>query len=87
MKTSKIIPLLLEPDFTVCAHGIIPPWVDGDDTKTLEAWRTVRDLKRQHDELVTIFPQKKSELDQQFNRELTKQAQSLHDKLFDLSEL
>lgn len=76
----------MEPEFEACAKTIIPPWHDdANDGPAKQAWRAVRTLMRQRDELVTIFPKKKAELDAQFNAEVLKQARAVHDALFDLT--
>jgi len=78
----------MEPEFKVCSLTIIPPWCEGvteEEAKAKDAWQTVRTLRAQHDELITIFPHKKAEFDQQFNAELMKQARNVHEALFNLT--
>ncbi len=88
MTIKKIASALMLPDFKACSLTIIPPWCEGvteEEAKAKDAWRTVRTLRSQHDELIVIFPHKKAKLDEEFNAELLNQARSVHETLFELT--
>jgi hypothetical protein len=88
MTAKKLALALMEPDWKTCVQTLLPPWCEGveaEEARAKEAWRTVRTLRDQHDQLVQIFPHKKAELDQQFNKALMAEARAGHEALFELT--
>ncbi len=84
MKTTRIAGLIctIGPQQVSARQLLCPPWLDdGPDDAIACAFRQVAELRRQRDELNTIFPAKKGEHQDQFNDLVMELAADLYEKL------
>ena len=86
MTVKTIAHALCAPNYKECAKTVIPPWFEGaDETPVKEAFAGVGQLRRQRDELIALWPHKKTELEHQFNDTVTTLARDLHEFLYELT--
>lgn len=81
---TQIASALCADNFHDCAHMILPPWMEEDDSPIREAYSEVQTLRRQRTELTEMFPHKKAELQRQCNDTILDVAVRLRADLFDL---
>ena len=79
MKPSKIAHGLCNQNADECVRMICPPWSDGKAVRV--AWSHVGMLKRQRDELMSIWPHRDYEIKRQFQDALNETAKELNRKL------
>ena len=83
MTTQKIADALCEASLETCERLITPHWSESDEcSKVSDAWQQVRTLRRQRDELISIWPHKRYAITQQFEDCVYELARGLYDELY-----
>lgn len=73
---------LASSTFEGCAVAILPPWMDAVDIPLRESYRDAKQLRRQRDELIAIWPHKEELLNKQYNEAILSIARDLHRAIY-----
>lgn len=82
MTTKRIAMSLVKLGADECIDLLTPSWAG--DAPVVKAYADVQTLKRQRDELTSIFPKKEREFARQFDLLVMEIAKDLHEQLYEV---